>query len=135
MLLSQDGTESVWVHRGDGLAIGKIKARGIPQWILSMERNPVVARRAEKLGIPVSQGIGNKLEVLKAYAAEHRYDASRIIYVGNDINDLEAMKWVGYPMCPNDGVREILAISKVVFEARGGYGVIRELWDWILRNQ
>ena len=58
--VDQDGKETVQVNRGDGLGISEIKKLGIEQIIISTEKNPVVVKRAEKLGIGCMQGIENK---------------------------------------------------------------------------
>ena len=52
-LIFEDGTEAVFVNRGDGLAIAKIKEIDIPQVIISTERNSIFAKRGEKLKITV----------------------------------------------------------------------------------
>jgi 3-deoxy-D-manno-octulosonate 8-phosphate phosphatase KdsC-like HAD superfamily phosphatase len=57
VLVDQNGVESVYVNRGDGYAIARFREMGIPQVIVSTEKNPVVERRAEKLGIPGGDGV------------------------------------------------------------------------------
>ena len=49
------------------------------------------------------------------------------MFVGNDLNDLEAMKIVGYPIAPSDAVQEVIKVAKMVTNSKGGDGVIREL--------
>ena len=65
--LNQDGVEMAMCHRGDGLGVGIIKKMGIQQVIISTETNPIVARRGEKLGIPVIHNVSDKAEALKEY--------------------------------------------------------------------
>ena len=57
VLLSENGNESVFVNRSDGLAVSYFKELKIKQYIVSTEKNPVVSRRAEKLKIDVMQGV------------------------------------------------------------------------------
>ena len=61
-LIMDDGREAVFIHRGDGFAVARIKEKGIAQIILSTETNPIVTARAKKLGIPVVQAVENKKE-------------------------------------------------------------------------
>jgi len=129
VLTLEDGTEGVFVNRGDGLAISEFRKSGLPQIIISTEKNLVVSARAKKLKIPVLQGISNKREALQTYARESGYDLENIVYVGNDINDLEVMKIVGYPVAPADAHPEILKLACIVTGALGGAGVIREIYD------
>ena len=58
--LDQSGNETVRVNRADGLGVSEIKKKGIEQIIISTETNPVVSKRADKLGISCLQGIENK---------------------------------------------------------------------------
>ncbi|MBT3553011.1 MAG: HAD hydrolase family protein [Rhodospirillaceae bacterium] len=129
VMVREDGLESVMVHRGDGLAIGMLKAAGASQIILSMEKNPVVAARAAKLGIPCISGLNDKAAVLKKYAAEHHYSLADAVFVGNDINDSGVMALVGHAIAPADAHASIRAVAHHITRAEGGYGVIRELID------
>lgn len=134
VVLREDGIESVIVNRSDGLAIALFKGLGLPQVIITTEKNKVVATRAKKLGIPLIRGVENKMSVLGTYCRQRRISLSNVVYIGNDLNDLEAMKGVGFPMCPADACAEVRHVSKVVFQAKGGDGVVRELFGLIHRK-
>lgn len=135
VLTLQDGTEAVFANRADGLAINMIKEMGIPQIILSTEENAVVAARARKIGIPAIHGVGDKLKALHAYCAEQQIDLKKVLYVGNDINDLEAMKSVGLAVAPADAHPDIKRIVKINLSKPGGAGVIRELYDLLIAGK
>ncbi len=128
--VDENGKEYVTVHRGDGWGVRMIKDRlKIPQIILSTEANPVVLRRAEKLKIPVIHNAGDsKKQILTNYCAENGYSVKDILYIGNDLNDYDAMMMCGYRASPSDAEPEIRAVSDYIFAAKGGYGVIRELY-------
>ena len=100
--VDQDGKEMVQVNRADGLGISMIKKLGIVQIILSTEANPVVSARASKLDISCRQGIKNKEKELRGFCQEKNYDMEMVGYVGNDINDLDAMHLAGISFCPAD---------------------------------
>ena len=127
----QDGTEAVGVNRSDGWGVDQIRKKGIPQLIISTETNTVVAARAKKLRIEVIHGSGNKKVDLLSYCARMQVELSGILYVGNDVNDLEAMQVVGLPVAPADAHPSIIAIAKYVTRAKGGEGVIRELSEYV----
>jgi len=133
-IVSQDGIESVRVHRGDGMGIERLKEAGYKMLVLSKEKNKVVQVRCEKLGITHEQGISNKLGYLKNYLENNKINCDDVIYVGNDINDLECMKFVGCPVAVSNSHINILEISKLVLNRSGGNGAIRELSDSILRR-
>jgi 3-deoxy-D-manno-octulosonate 8-phosphate phosphatase (KDO 8-P phosphatase) len=132
--IDQKGNEMVKVNRADGLGISEINKMGIHQVIISTEKNPVVSARAEKLGILCLQGIENKKRALLNFCQENNFNLQNVAYVGNDINDLEAMEIVGTSFCPADSQESIKSICDQILETNGGDGVIRELVNIIIRN-
>lgn len=133
-LVDQNGKESVFVSRSDGLAISGIKKMNIPQIIISTEKNEVVQKRAEKLNIPCIQGVTNKKDILLDYTQKNQLDLSKVIFIGNDINDLDAMKIVGYPVAPADSFFMIKKIAALILRSNGGEGVIREIYELLINN-
>jgi len=135
VIVREDGLESVSVNRSDGLAVEKIKKMEVRQLILSKEQNRVVEIRARKLDIPVLQGVNNKNDILRQYCMENSIDLSKVVYVGNDINDVDVMRIVGHPFCPQDAYLEARKIAKFVIPVNGGDGVVRELLNYIKECQ
>ncbi len=129
-MVDEHGNEAVFVHRGDGYGVRMIKdSLTIPQIILSTEANPVVTRRAEKLKIPVIHNAGDdKKTILANYCNSNNITLDDVMYIGNDLNDYDAMMICGFRACPADAEPEIIEISDHVFSSKGGYGVIRELY-------
>lgn len=134
-IVLQDGTEAVFVNRSDGLGVERIRGLGITQLILSSEANPVVKARAQKLGLEVISFCKNKKDALKNYCEQNNYDLEKVIFVGNDINDLEAMKIVGFPIAPADAYPEIIKTARLVTKASGGQGIVRELSDILVNGR
>ena len=129
VIISENGKESVVVNRSDGLAISKIKEMKIPQLILSEEINNIVKIRARKLNIPVLSGVKDKKNVITSYCNRKNIDLKKVVFVGNDISDSEVMKIVGYPIAPQDAYKIIKEKAILITRAKGGEGVIRELYD------
>ena len=129
--LNQNGNEMVQVNRADGLAVSEIKKLGIDQIIISTEQNPVVSTRANKLDLLCIHGVNNKAQALKDYCEDHQISLRDVAYVGNDINDFDAMEIVGITFCPKDAHKSIKAISNHILNTNGGNGVVRELYDFI----
>ena len=125
----QDGREAVIVNRADGLGVQMIKKIGIPQLILSTETNPVVGARARKLRIEFIQGCTNKRQALLDYCRKKKISLSAVLFVGNDVNDLTALRSVGYPVCPGDAANVVKAACRYRLQKAGGFGVVRELAD------
>ena len=132
--IDQDGCEMVQVNRADGLGVAEIKKLGIVQMILSTEKNPVVGQRSEKLGLTCLQGISDKSDALKEYCKKNNINLDEVAYVGNDINDLEAMELAGITFCPADAHNSIKNISDHVLKSEGGQGVVREILDHLINN-
>ena len=132
VLVFQDGTEAVFANRADGWGVEQLRKAGFRQIILSTETNLVVSARATKLQIEVLQGRDDKARDLSDYCQSQSIDLARVLFVGNDVNDLTAMRLVGYPVAPADAHPKVLAIAKHVTQARGGEGVIKEISEWLL---
>lgn len=134
VLVDQDGREAVFCNRGDGLGLDKLRKTDVKIMVLSTEKNPVVTARCKKLNIECVQGCNDKLSKLKEIAKENGIDTSEIIYVGNDVNDLECMKWVKTAIASRDANEKVLAIAKFITKQKGGEGVVRQVADWIVES-
>jgi len=132
VIVLQDGNEGIIANRADGLGVDRFREMKIPQLILSTESNPVVKARGAKLKIEVLASCEQKKDALIHYCEKKGYDLSRVVYIGNDINDLEAMRIVGYPVAPADAHVDVRSIAKFVTKAKGGHGVIKELTENIV---
>lgn len=132
VLVDQDGREAVFCHRGDGYGIGLVKKAGLDVMVLSTEPNPIVMHRCKKLKIPCVHNCPDKLTAMKEIAQEKNLSAEQIAFVGNDLNDLEVMQWVGLPIAVADAVPAILALAKRVTERVGGDGAVREVCELFL---
>jgi YrbI family 3-deoxy-D-manno-octulosonate 8-phosphate phosphatase len=132
---TQDGVESVACDRGDSLGINMLKEIGMDMFILSTETNPVVMARAKKIGIKVEAGCIDKKVFLEKYLSEKKIDSKDVIYVGNDLNDLEAMGLVGYPVAPSDAHPDIIRIAAHILCNKGGHGAVRELSELLINHR
>ena len=130
--LDEDGKEWVSCNRSDGLAFIVLEKIKKPTYIISTEKNKVVAARAKKLKTPVLFGIQDKFEALKKLSIKKRFNLDKTLYVGNDLNDYEALKLCGYSACPSDSHKKIKKISTFKLDTKGGSGVVRELLEEIL---
>lgn len=127
----QDGTEAVVCDRSDGMGIAEIKRLGIPVLVLSTEKNPVVMRRCEKLGIECLHALEDKASTLVNWANSRQIDLSQVVYVGNDINDLACMQSVGCSATVADAHPSVHHAARIVLRSEGGKGAIREIADLI----
>ncbi|MFF9816810.1 cytidylyltransferase domain-containing protein [Streptomyces sp. NPDC014006] len=132
VLIDSEGREFVSVHRGDGLGIAALRDSGLKMLILSTERNPVVAARARKLKLPVLHGIDRKDLALKQWCEEAGIAPERVLYVGNDVNDLPCFALVGWPVAVASAHAVVRGAARAVTTVPGGDGAVREIAGWLL---
>ncbi|SCK27501.1 acylneuraminate cytidylyltransferase [Streptomyces sp. WMMB 322] len=132
VLIDSEGRELVAVHRGDGLGIAALRRDGLDLLILSTEENPVVAARARKLRIPVLHGIDRKDLALKQWCEERGIGPERVLYVGNDVNDLPCFNLVGWPVAVAGAHEVVREAARAITSTPGGEGAIREIASWLL---
>jgi len=136
MYYGESGDEWKKFNTRDGMGIKLLQRAGIITAIVTQERTKLVARRAEKLAIPeLHQGVMDKLSCLREMAARHGLTLSQVAYIGDDINDLEALKAVGFSASPADGMPQIAAAVDYVCQKKGGEGAVREIVEMILEAQ
>ena len=130
--VDQDGHESVVCSRRDGMGLEMLAAAGMEIIVISKERNPVVARRCEKLSIAYWQGVDDKLALLKELLAERKVEPNEAVYVGNDVGDLACMRHVGFSFAPSDAHPDVLKEANLISTCPGGRGAVREVCEILL---
>lgn len=133
--ISSQGIESVKCWRSDGLGLSRLKSLNIPIYIVSSEKNPVVSVRAEKLAIPVMQAIDDKSEAVEKICSDLNVSLENTMFVGNDINDIPALKIVGFPVGVADIYSEAESYIHLKTAAKGGQGAVREICDCIYKSK
>jgi len=129
--LNELNQESVTMHRGDGLAISYLKNKGYKVIVLSSEKSNLAKMRCKKLEIDCYNNIKSKIDFLKNYIMKNEFKSSETLYVGNDLNDLECMKFVGVPVSVANSNAKVLRNSKLILNTKGGEGAIRELSNFL----
>jgi YrbI family 3-deoxy-D-manno-octulosonate 8-phosphate phosphatase len=125
--LNQDGEEFVAANRKDGLAVKRLKSLGIQVVITSTETNKVVLARGNKMGVEVLQGLSDKAESIEQYLEQKNLSWEDVWYIGNDVNDLGAIRKAKYSICPGDAVKAVKKEVDLKLKTKGGYGVLSEL--------
>lgn len=136
MYYSESGDEWKKFNTRDGMGIKLLQRAGLITAIVTQERTKLVARRAEKLAIPeLHQGIMDKLSVIRDMAQRHGIALSQVAYIGDDVNDLESLRAVGFSAAPADGLPQVLDVVSYVCSKKGGEGAVREMAEMILDAQ
>ncbi|MFO0773163.1 MAG: HAD hydrolase family protein [Nitrospiraceae bacterium] len=136
MYYTEAGDELKKFNTRDGMGIKLLQKAGLITAIVTQENTKLVARRAAKLTIPeLHQGITDKLTCLHDMASRHGLTLQQIAYIGDDVNDLAALRAVGLSAAPADAMPGILRAVSYVCAKRGGEGAVRELAELILEAQ
>lgn len=75
----------------------------------------------------------DKLSVIREMAIRHGISLQQIAYIGDDVNDIEALKAVGVSAAPADALPQVLDVVGYVCQKKGGEGAVRELAELILQ--
>jgi YrbI family 3-deoxy-D-manno-octulosonate 8-phosphate phosphatase len=127
--VSAHGEEWVACNRGDGLGLARLRRLGVDLIVISTEENPVVGARCRKLKLEYEQGVANKVDCLRALLTARGIDPAQVIYVGNDVNDLECMRLVACSVAVADAHPDVRVEADVLLTRSGGHGAVRELCD------
>ena len=136
MYYSESGDEWKKFNTRDGMGIKLLQKAGIITAIVTQERTKLMAKRAEKLTIPeVHQGVMDKLSLVREMASRHGLSLDQVAYIGDDINDLETLKAVGFSATPADGMPQVAEVVDYVCIKKGGEGAVREVIEMLLESQ
>lgn len=134
--LGDDGQPRRTVNIKDGYAIQLAQKMGLRIAIISGCKVEAVAVRYRGLGLEdVHLGCAVKMDTYEAYKAHYGYDDDEVMYMGDDIPDLEIMRRVGCPVCPKDACQEIKDVSLYVSDMAGGRGCARDVIEQTLKAQ
>jgi YrbI family 3-deoxy-D-manno-octulosonate 8-phosphate phosphatase len=117
----------------DGMGTLLLDTAGIPCGVITSDPPDFIEARANRIKLDfLYAGIKNKLEKLHEICSEKNINPEQVAYIGDDVNDLEIIKAVGFSAAPSDAVPAILSIVDHVCERNGGEGAFREFVDLIL---
>ncbi len=133
--VNERGEELLAFTRSDGLGLRRLDDVGVKYLILSMEQNPIVGARAEKLRADCVQGVEDKLSVLRERTEQLGVSLEETAYVGNDINDADCLRAVGVPVVPADAWPEVKPLARWELSRPGGAGCVREFCDGVWEAQ
>jgi 3-deoxy-D-manno-octulosonate 8-phosphate phosphatase (KDO 8-P phosphatase) len=133
--VNERGEEALAFSRSDGLGLRRLDEVGVEYLIVSLEVNPIVSVRADKLRAECVQGVEDKLPVVRDQAERRGVTFDQTAYVGNDVNDAECLAAVGLPVVPADAWAEIKPLARWVLERAGGQGCVREFCDAVWQAQ
>lgn len=118
----------------DGYAIAYAIRMGYKVCIITGGRGNTLKSRMEHLGVTrLYIDCMDKIAAMNEFFADEGLDSESVIYVGDDIPDLECMRAVGLPVCPADAASEVIDAARYVSEYNGGAGCVRDIIEQVLR--
>jgi len=125
-LFGPSGPLGKWFSVRDGYACELLRERGVIHELLTREESEITAARARWLKLALHAGVQNKLDFLVKRATELGLTADQVAYMGDDVFDVEAMRWAGWSMAPADAHEAARGAATFVTTRRGGDGAFRE---------
>ena len=118
----------------DVMAFSILRKNGFRIGIISGEKNSAIELIAKKFNVEeVHQGIRIKIDVLKSIVERYGLKEDEFVYIGDDINDIEALEYTKYAITVPDAVKKVKEINGIqVTTARGGEGAFREIVDVLI---
>jgi len=136
MYYGPDGEVLKKFNTRDGMGLARVRDAGVAVAIISGEDSAIVHARAAKLKIDeVFSGVADKLSVVKDLVTRHGIESEEVAYIGDDLNDLKAMEFVGLPCAVADAADPIKDAAQYVTQRRGGDGAVREVCELIITSK
>ena len=131
---SEKGEELKRFSIRDGMGIERLrKHAGIETIIITGEDSGSVKARAKKLEIKEYYlGVQKKADVIPDIMKKNNVKPENIAFIGDDANDFELMKIIGFKVTPADGMNFIKEIADYICINKSGNGAFRELAELIL---
>lgn len=131
-----DGIPMRTANIKDGYALQLAVKLGLRMAIMTGANVEAVRHRYETLGLTdIFIGCSVKMRTYEAFLEQYGLKDEEVMYMGDDIPDLEVMRRVGCPVCPKDACPEVKDASLYVSHCRGGQGCARDVIEQTLRAQ
>lgn len=133
MYFSKNGEEMKKFNTKDGMGVELLHEINILSILITKENSSISKSRAKKLKINIFSNIKNKELLLPKICKKYEISPEEIMYIGDDINDFEIMKLVGFSAAPADASIKILEIADYICQKKGGNGVFREIANLLIK--
>jgi len=136
MYYSSKGEELKKFNTRDGMGVELLLEKNIPTVLISKEKSKIVTSRAKKIRVSLTKiGIIKKENELSKICTKFNVKPNEVAYIGDDVNDKEIMKLVGFSAAPKDAIFSIKKIANYTCLKKGGEGAFRELADIIISSK
>ena len=134
--VGDDGNPVRTMNVKDGYALQLAVKRGLHVAIITGGRGEAIRRRYEQLGIrDVFMDASRKTREYALFKSRHGLGDGEVLYMGDDIPDIEVMRQCGLPCCPADAAPEVRGVARYVSRRNGGEGCCRDVVEQVLKAQ
>lgn len=134
VLVLDNGLQARRMHIKDGFALQMALKNGYRVKVISGGHSSQVQDRLDKLGVKdVTMSVLNKGSFLEKYMRENKLKKEEVLYMGDDLPDISAMKVAGLPCCPADAVNEVKDVAQYISPLPGGFACVRDVIEKVLK--
>lgn len=134
LLVMPDGE---WIRQmdiKDGYALQHAVKSGLHLAVITGSSSSAVGKRLQKLGIlDYFENTASKSTVLLSLTQKYNLHSDEVLFMGDDIPDLDAYKVAGCKVCPADAVQEVIAQADYISPYNGGNGCVRDVIEKVMR--
>jgi len=134
VLLESSGAMTRTMSTRDGYIIQRALQKGYNICIITLGNSIMVEKRMNFLGVnDVFSSVENKLDTLNSYCESKNISLKNVLYMGDDMPDLDCIKAVNIGTCPKDAVPEVREVSDYISHVNGGNGSVRDVMEQVLK--
>lgn len=134
VLVLPNGVQARRMHIKDGFALQMAIKNGYRVKVISGGNSPEVLDRLTKLGVTdVSMSVLDKGTLLQDWMKTEGLKKEEVLFMGDDLPDLPALKVAGLPACPGDAADEVKKAAVYISHLNGGDACVRDVIEKVLR--
>lgn len=134
ILVLESGEMARQMNTKDGLALQLARKKEYNIVIISSSNNTAVKNALKRMNIDmIYLNQQHKIECYNNFVDMHQLKDEQVLYMGDDLPDLEVMSRVGVAVCPNDAAPEIKEICVYISPKKGGEGCVRDIIEQVMR--
>ena len=134
LILEGSGEITRTISTRDGYIIRRAIKKGYNVSIITFGNSKMLEKMMNYLGVSdIFSSVENKLETLNSYCSSKNITLENVLYMGDDMPDIDCIKSVSIGTCPNDAVPEIREVADYISHVNGGDGCVRDVMEQVLK--
>jgi 3-deoxy-D-manno-octulosonate 8-phosphate phosphatase (KDO 8-P phosphatase) len=134
LILEGSGEITRTISTRDGYIIRRAIKKGYNVSIITLGNSKMFEKMMNYLGVSdIFSSVENKLETLNSYCSSKNITLENVLYMGDDMPDIDCIKSASIGTCPNDAVPEIRKVADYISHVNGGDGCVRDVMEQVLK--